>query len=720
MAGTLAYELDIRLSQFESKLNGALDQFDRNAQRQAKTSGASFGKLFAANLVADIAAAGISRAISAAIDTGKIALTVAKDFQSQLVSVKALAGATEDQYDALKKQAMEFGRTTQFTATESAQAFEVLIRNGLEVEEVLNGATEATLGLAAATGTDLANAADIVTDAMNQFDIGLDKIDSAINGITGVTVNSKFTIDDYRLAIGQAGGVAGSVGVEFEDFNATIAATASNFTSGSDAGTSFKTFLQRLVPQSKEATELMEKYNLEFFNANGQMKNMAEISNLLTDNLAGLSEEQRNNALSTIFGTDAMRTAAGLVDTTSEEFQNLQKSIENTEATGMAETRLEGLGGAMKLLNSVIESLMIEFFDLEVAGKSLIEWLEIAAEKFTEFLQSEQAGPVLAGIAAALTSIGIAAAIALVPVGSLITTLAPIIGIAVAVAAVIGLMAMAWQDNFLGIQDAVMKVWEVLQAFFMPVLSQLQESLMKLWEQIAPVLIPILKFLGTVLIGIIGLALVPIIAVLNTFIHTLVFVAEIISHVVDLARNHFNILKDFVISNFDTIKKIFQDTIDFFKALFTGDLDTAMEKAKDIFKGLGDLDLMGLAQNLMDSLIQGIKDKANELYNTMKNMANDALQGAKDALGIASPSKEGKALADNFVGTMAARIASLKDLIAGESFEVGADVAMSMREGMSAGESGDIIGSYNTTSTTTNYQNFGNAGAMPFANPMVV
>lgn len=734
MAGTLAYELDIRLSQFESKLNGALNQFDRNAQRQAKTSGTSFGKLFAANLIADIASAGIMRALSAALDTGKLAITVSRDFQSQLVAVKALAGATEEQYDALKKQAMEFGRTTQFTATESAQAFEVLIRNGLEVEEVLNGATEATLGLAAATGTDLANAADIVTDVMAQFDMGLEDIDRAVNNITGTTINSKFSIDDYRLAIGQAGGVAGSQGVTFEDFNATIAAISSNFTSGQTAGTGFKVFLQRLNPQSKEAAELMKELGLmtqdgsnAFFDAQGNMKSMNEISNLLTKTMGDLNDEAKNEALKTLFGSDAALAAAGLISTTDEEYKELLKSIGETDAAEIAEERLEGLGGAMKILNSVIESLMIEFFDLEVAGKSLIEWLEIAAEKFTEFLQSEQAGPVLAVLAAALTAVGVAAGVALTPIGVIAAKLAPIIAIAALVAEVIVLLGMAWQENFMGIQDVVMQVWEILVFLFWPILQEVKKTFMELWEVLSPVLIPVLQFLAVVLAAVFAVGLVPLIATLFVFLHVLNFVSKAILVLVNFLtflRDEFvaavEKIKNFVIENFEKIKAIFQDTIDFFTALFNRDLDEATEKAKDIIEGLGDLDLRGLAKDLMDGFLQGIKDKYGDAYNTMKNMASDALQGAKDALGISSPSKEGQALADNFVGTIAARMASLRYLVAGESFEVGADVAMSMREGMAAGESGDIIGSYNTTSTTTNYQNFGNAGAMPFANPMVV
>lgn len=74
-----------------------------------------------------------------------------------------------------------------------------------------------------------------------------------VNSITGTTNISKFGIEDYALAMAQGGGAASAFGVSLEDFNGAIAAISPLFQSGSDAGTSYKTFLQRLVPASKNA-----------------------------------------------------------------------------------------------------------------------------------------------------------------------------------------------------------------------------------------------------------------------------------------------------------------------------------------------------------------------------------------------------------------------------------------------------------------------------------
>ena len=86
-----------------------------------------------------------------------------------------------------------------------ASSIEMLAKNGLNATQILNGAADATVNLAAATGTDLSTAADLATDTMAIFGIQAENMSKAINGITGVAVASKFTVDDYALALAQGG-----------------------------------------------------------------------------------------------------------------------------------------------------------------------------------------------------------------------------------------------------------------------------------------------------------------------------------------------------------------------------------------------------------------------------------------------------------------------------------------------------------------------------------
>ena len=168
---------------------------------------------------------------------------------------------------------------------EAAQAIEMLGRNGLDTQQILDGAARSTVLLANATGGEFAQSADIATDVMALWNIEGENMSQAVDGITNVVNNSKFSIDDYALAQAQGGGVAAAAGVELDQFNTVIAGISPLFASGSDAGTSFKTFLQRMVPQSNKAADAMASLGISFFDANGNMKDMGEIAGMLREKL---------------------------------------------------------------------------------------------------------------------------------------------------------------------------------------------------------------------------------------------------------------------------------------------------------------------------------------------------------------------------------------------------------------------------------------------------
>lgn len=311
-------------------------------------------------------AAGLQAATSAIGGFFAGTVSAAASFEERLSGIKAVLSPTTAEMEKLRAKALELGQSTAFSASQSAEAIEMLAKNGLDATAILNGAADATVALAAATGAELSTAADIMTDAMAIFGIEAENASAAIDGITGVTVASKFSINDYRLALAQAGGVAASVGVEFGDFNTAIAAISPLFASGSDAGTSFKTMLQRLIPASGPAKQAMQELGLiaadgsnQFFTASGQLKDMSEVAGILQAALAPLSEEQKNLALSTIFGTDAMRAAVGLANVGTEGFNELAASMAEVDAAAQAATRLDNFNGALEQARGAAETLQI-------------------------------------------------------------------------------------------------------------------------------------------------------------------------------------------------------------------------------------------------------------------------------------------------------------------------------------------------------------------------
>lgn len=232
-----------------------------------------------------VAAGAAAVAVGAFVAGG---INKASDLESKMGGIASIMGETKDAIEPLKDLILDLGMdpNLKVDATEAADAIEKLASNGLTMTQIMDGAAKSTVLLANSTGADFDTAAAVATDSMALFNIEAGNMQEAVNGITGVTVASKFDINDYRLALSQAGGVAAATGVEFDDFNASISGISNYFASGSDAGTSFKTMLLRMNPQTDEAASAMKALGLEFFDANGNMKSMAEVSTELNDAFA--------------------------------------------------------------------------------------------------------------------------------------------------------------------------------------------------------------------------------------------------------------------------------------------------------------------------------------------------------------------------------------------------------------------------------------------------
>lgn len=236
----------------------------------------------------------IGATITATLGAGlaaSIGASIAKatTLDDQMAQIAGTMGKTKEEVAPLKDLILQLGLDPNLTvnAQQAADAIEKLGQNGLEMSEILDGAAASTVKLANSTGGNFETAAAVATDTMAIFGLKANEMERAIDGITGVTISSKFGIEDYALALAQGGSVAAEMGVSLQDFNAVIAATSSSFASGSDAGTSFKTLLQRLSNPTDEVKSLMQQYGISLFDASGKMKSMAEIAGQLNQVFSG-------------------------------------------------------------------------------------------------------------------------------------------------------------------------------------------------------------------------------------------------------------------------------------------------------------------------------------------------------------------------------------------------------------------------------------------------
>lgn len=417
---------------------------------------------------------------------GAAVVTTSKDFEAGMNRVKGATRATGAELDALRDKARAVGVDPKTTANaiQAADAMEVLAKNGLDVSAILGGALDATTKLAAATGSELAPAADVATDVMLQFGKSAKDLGPVVDGITGTLLASKFGFDDYRLALGQAGGVAGGLGVEFTEFNAVIAATSALFASGSDAGTSFKTFLTSLSGNSVEAKRAIDAYGLSFYDAQGNMRSMAEVAGELRTKLGGLNDEAKTEVLKQIFGTDAMRTAIGLINAGADGIARLDAEIQKASAQEQMDARMAGLAGAATEFGKAFTELK-----LAIGDSGLLDFMAGLVRGAADLARGLAALPgpvlafatVLAGLAAAIgpvlliTGALMAAWAQVVVTGPLViaffaglpAVIAPLLPVIAGVAAAVAGFAAAW----LYVRGAVEPVLVALASRFQEVLG---------------------------------------------------------------------------------------------------------------------------------------------------------------------------------------------------------------------------------------------------------
>jgi TP901 family phage tail tape measure protein len=287
-------------------------------------------------------------------------------FGGTMAEVAAISSATGNQMLRLSALARTGGVDIGIGGNEAARGLAELTKGGVSVEASLHGALRASELMAKAGGVDLAQAAEISAVAMNSFGLSAQQLPHVADLVAGAANASSIGVEDFRQSLTQAGAVARTVGVSFDDTSVAIAELGQAGIKGSDAGTSLRTFLLRLTPESKEAENAMRSLGIvtadggnKFFDASGRAKSLSDISQVLRESLAGYSDQQRIATLQTIFGTDAVRAASVFAREGAVGFNQLQQAIAKVGADDVARQRLNSLAGDMDVLASSAERLKL-------------------------------------------------------------------------------------------------------------------------------------------------------------------------------------------------------------------------------------------------------------------------------------------------------------------------------------------------------------------------
>jgi TP901 family phage tail tape measure protein len=332
------------------------------------------------------------------------------NFDEAMSHVESATHSTAETMDALTQAALEAGKVTKFSATEAAGGIEELAKAGVSAEDIIGGGLAGALDLAAAGGLGVAESAEIAATALKTFGLEGTEMEHVADLMAAGAGKAQGSVHQLGMALKQSALVANATGLTIEETSAGLAAFASAGLLGSDAGTSFKSMLQRLTPQSQEAQKAMDELGISAYDANGEFIGLAKFAGNLQDSFRGLTDEQRNAAMATIFGSDAVRAANVLYNEGAAGVTKWTDAVNDTGyAAETARLRLDNLKGDLTTLKGAFENAMIGMGSTSDSTlRGIVQNLTEVIRQFTE-LPGEVQGATLAFVGAGgLVLLGVA------------------------------------------------------------------------------------------------------------------------------------------------------------------------------------------------------------------------------------------------------------------------------------------------------------------------
>ncbi|WP_254488428.1 phage tail tape measure protein [Bacillus thuringiensis] len=356
-----------------------------------------------------------------------MAVKESMNFEQKMADIQAVSGATGDEMKKISELAVQMGEKTKYSSVEAGQGIEELIKAGVSLTDIINGGLEGALNLATAGELELGDAAEIASTALNAFKDDNLSVAQAADLLAGAANASATSVGEMKFGLSMVSAVASGVGLSFKDTTTALALFAQNGLKGSDAGTSLKTMLANLIPKSNEAYDMFSDLGLitidtgkamqflgergikptsnsfkdvtgslseyaakqagvkvgsekaekafqkltfetgimtnAFFDSNGNLKEMSDIAEILQMAMQGLTAEQRQSYMYTLFGSDAIRAANILYKEGSDGVKNMYTEMSKVTALEVAETKMNTTKGKIEELSGAVDTLKKSFGD---------------------------------------------------------------------------------------------------------------------------------------------------------------------------------------------------------------------------------------------------------------------------------------------------------------------------------------------------------------------
>ena len=421
--------LDLDISGFLAGLKSAQSEADRVSKNMATKVGNNI-----TGIGKSMTSVGSTLAKSVTVPLlgiGTAGLKVASDFDSAMSGVKAISGATGKEFDALRAKAIELGGETAFSANEVAEAMTEMAKAGWDSQQILDG-MGGVLDAAAASGENLGTVSTIVADAITGFGMEAKESTRVADLLTQAANSGTIGINDLGESFKYIAPVAGSMGLSIEDVTTALSAMSMSGIKGSQAGTSLRGVLTRMVKPTDQVAAAMDELGIVLTNSDGTFKSLDKILLEMRGSFSGLTDEQKTYYAATLAGQEGMSGLLSLLNMSQEEYDEIAASMDNASgvAKETAEVMRDNLSADVEELMGSLESLAITLASLIVpALRDFVQWLTQLVNKFTALSpETQKTILTIASIAAAIGPVLMVLGKLTSSVGSIITTFGKIPG----------------------------------------------------------------------------------------------------------------------------------------------------------------------------------------------------------------------------------------------------------------------------------------------------
>jgi len=349
-----------------NELNKSVKSVERGQDRIAKASQKA-GKSISTNMSSINASVNRAAIGFAALGTAAVAalgvasLSVGSEFESQMAKVQAVTGATSEEMARLEKKSRDMGKTTLFSATQSAQGIEELGKAGLTTSESIT-ALDSALFFAGATGQEINESSTVLVSTMKQF--GLEASDATrITDVFSLSMRtSLFDAESLSEAMKKAGTTGSGFGMTLEETTAALAAFADLGLAGSVIGTNFNSMMIAAAKGTQQSAAALKKYGLVQDDINPELHTAGELLQIVADHSITAGDSIR------IFGTKAGANIAKIGESIRSGKTDIEgytaALVDSAGTTAKAyDIILDTVSARMQIVGSSAQDLLITIFD---------------------------------------------------------------------------------------------------------------------------------------------------------------------------------------------------------------------------------------------------------------------------------------------------------------------------------------------------------------------